>query len=100
MIMAYGIYDGLVDGLLKLVSDILQLLLGFEIEFQTSLSDTLIDSLEMSTILGFLIVTTIMLIWFERKLVGRMMARRGPVFIDFNYGHFLDEHGNSDYYRI
>ena len=89
MIMAYGIYEDLAAGLLKLIGDILTLLLGFDVEFQTSLRDTLVDSLEMTTILGFLIVTTIMLIWFERKLVGRMMNRRGPVFIDFNYGHFF-----------
>ncbi|MHA1444404.1 MAG: complex I subunit 1/NuoH family protein, partial [Candidatus Hodarchaeales archaeon] len=62
---------------------------GFVVEFQPSLRSTVIDSLEMSTILGFLIINTVMLIWFERKLVARMMNRRGPVFVDFNYGHFF-----------
>ncbi|MHA1993303.1 MAG: complex I subunit 1/NuoH family protein [Candidatus Hodarchaeales archaeon] len=83
--MAFGIYDGLVDWLLGFVSDILP----GQVEFQDSLRLTLIDSLEMTSILVFLIVNTILLIWFERKLVGRMMNRRGPVFIDFNYGHFF-----------
>jgi len=108
MIMSYGIYDGLVDGLFKVASDILTPLVhtliwalslikfvdpddfkGFIVEFQPSLRSTVIDSLEMSTILGFLIINTVMLIWFERKLVARMMNRRGPVFVDFNYGHFF-----------
>ncbi len=83
--MAFGIYDGFVDWLLGFVSDILP----GQVEFQDSLRLTLIDSLEMTSILVFLIVNTILLIWFERKLVGRMMNRRGPVFIDFNYGHFF-----------
>ena len=83
--MAFGIYDGIVDWLLGFVSDILP----GQVEFQPSLRSTLIDSLEMTSILVFLIVNTILLIWFERKLVGRMMNRRGPVFIDFNYGHFF-----------
>ncbi|MHA1207482.1 MAG: complex I subunit 1/NuoH family protein [Candidatus Hodarchaeales archaeon] len=106
--MAYGIYDGLVDGLLQIAADILTPLVhtlvwvlslikfvdpkdfeGFVVEFQPSLRSTVIDSLEMSTILGFLIINTVMLIWFERKLVARMMNRRGPVFVDFNYGHFF-----------
>ncbi|NHJ03039.1 MAG: NADH-quinone oxidoreductase subunit H [Candidatus Heimdallarchaeota archaeon] len=106
--MGYGIYDGLVDFLLQLVAGILTPLiktiggvlgliglaepeqfLHFEVEFQPSIRSTLIDTLEMTTILIFLIVNTIMLIWFERKLVARMMARRGPTFIDFNYGHFF-----------
>jgi len=113
--MGYGIYDGLADFLLKLASLILSPLvvffvniigffqdlipilhfvnpedfLSYEIEFQDSLKSTLIDSLEMTTILLFLIVNTIMLIWFERKLVARMMNRRGPTFIDFNYGHLF-----------
>jgi len=108
MIMAYGIYDGLVDGLLKIAGEILTPLVhtliwvlslikfvdpkdfeGFVVEFQPSLRSTVIDSLEMSTILGFLIINTVMLIWFERKLVARMMNRRGPVFVDFNYGHLF-----------
>jgi len=108
MIMAYGIYDGLVDGLLQIAGDILTPLVhtlvwvlslikfvdpkdfeGYVVEFQPSLRSTVIDSLEMSTILGFLIINTVMLIWFERKLVARMMNRRGPVFVDFNYGHFF-----------
>ncbi|MHA1513213.1 MAG: complex I subunit 1/NuoH family protein [Candidatus Hodarchaeales archaeon] len=106
--MAYGIYDGLVDGLLQIAGDILTPLVhtlvwvlslikfvdpkdfeGYVVEFQPSLRSTVIDSLEMSTILGFLIINTVMLIWFERKLVARMMNRRGPVFVDFNYGHFF-----------
>ena len=94
--MAYGIYDGLADGIVQLIFSVLSFFNivtpgdfeGFKVEFQY-LRSTLIDSLEMTTILVFLIVTTIMLIWFERKLVGRMMNRRGPVFIDFNYGHFF-----------
>jgi len=113
--VGYGIYDGLVDFLLKLASLVLTPLVhfvvnlvnfiqeliplfhfvdpedfeGFVVEFQDPIRSTLIDSLEMTTILLFLIVNAIMLIWFERKLVGRMMNRRGPVFIDFNYGHFF-----------
>ncbi len=83
--MGYGIYEGFADWLLGLISDILP----GQVEFQDSLRLTLIDSLEMTSILVFLIVNTILLIWFERKLVGRMMNRRGPVFIDFNYGHFF-----------
>ncbi len=94
--MAYGIYDGFADWVVHVIFDVLSFVKivrpedfeGFKVEFQF-LRLTLIDSLEMTTILGFLIVTTIMLIWFERKLVGRMMNRRGPVFIDFNYGHFF-----------
>ena len=94
--MAYGLYDGIADLIVRVIFDVLSLVNlvgpgdfeGFKVEFQY-LRLTLIDSLEMTTILGFLIVTTIMLIWFERKLVGRMMNRRGPVFIDFNYGHFF-----------
>ena len=106
--MGYGIYDGLVDFLLQLIANTLTPLiktiggllaffglaepeqfLHFEVEFQSSLRSTLIDSLEMTTILLFLIINTIMLIWFERKMVARMMARRGPTFIDFNYGHIF-----------
>ena len=109
MIMAYGLYDGLVDGLLKITGEILTPLVhtliwvlslikfvdpndfeGFVVDLNNeALRSTVIDSLEMSTILIFLIVNTVMLIWFERKLVGRMMNRRGPVFVDFNYGHFF-----------
>jgi NADH:ubiquinone oxidoreductase subunit H len=106
--MGYGLYDGLVDFILEIASMILTPLIhtiidilgiiylvnpdefvGYEVEFQSSLRTTLIDSLEMTTILLFLIVNAIMLIWAERKLVGRMMNRRGPVFIDFNYGHIF-----------
>ncbi len=113
--MGYGIYDGIAEFLLKIASLILSPLvvffvniigfiqdlipifhlvnpedfLHYEIEFQDSLRSTLIDTLEMTTILLFLIVNAIMLIWFERKLVARMMNRRGPTFIDFNYGHLF-----------
>ena len=90
--MAYGLYDGFADWVVHVIFDVLSFVNlvgpgdfeGFKVEFQY-LRLTLIDSLEMTTILGFLIISTIMLIWFERKLVGRMMNRRGPVFIDFNY---------------
>ena len=106
--MGYGMYEGLVDVIFEIAGDILTPLVhtlvwvlslikftdpedfeGYVVKFQPSLKSTIVDSLEMTTILLFLIVTTIMLIWFERKLVGRMMNRRGPVFIDFNYGHFF-----------
>ncbi len=78
--MGYGIYDGLADGIEWLLNRI-----GFEL--QPALKSTLIDSLEMTTILLFLIVNAILLIWLERKVVARMWNMRGPVFIDFNYGH-------------
>jgi NADH:ubiquinone oxidoreductase subunit H len=79
--MGYGLYDNLVDLLLEL--------LGLDGLIQDSLRSTLIDSLEMTTILVFLIVNTIMLIWLERKVWPRMMNMRGIVFIDFNWGHFF-----------
>ncbi len=79
--MGYGIYDGLVDTLLEF--------LGLTDSIQDSLRSTLIDSLEMTTILLFLIVNTIMLIWLERKAWPRMMNMRGITFVDFNYGHFF-----------
>lgn len=79
--MGYGLYDRFVDDLFKL--------LGLDGQIQASLRSTLIDSLEMTTILLFLIVNTIMLIWLERKVWPRMMNMRGIVFIDFNWGHFF-----------
>ena len=57
--MGYGLYENLVDLLLEL--------LGLDGLIQDSLRSTLIDSLEMTTILAFLIVNTILLIWLERK---------------------------------
>ncbi|MHA1941547.1 MAG: complex I subunit 1/NuoH family protein, partial [Candidatus Hodarchaeales archaeon] len=79
--MGYGIYESLVDSLFRF--------LHLEGKIQDSLRSTLIDSLEMSTILIFLIVNTIMLIWLERKAWPRMMNMRGITFIDVNYGHFF-----------
>jgi NADH:ubiquinone oxidoreductase subunit H len=79
--MGYGIYEGLVDSLLEF--------LGLNELIQDSLRSTIIDSLEMTTILLFLIVNTIMLIWLERKAWPRMMNMRGITFVDFNYGHFF-----------
>ncbi|MHA2165923.1 MAG: complex I subunit 1/NuoH family protein [Candidatus Hodarchaeales archaeon] len=78
----YGIYEGLVDWLLYEI-------LGLDGLIQDSLRETLINSLEMTTILLFLIVNTIMLIWLERKAWPRMMNMRGITFVDFNYGHFF-----------
>ncbi|MHA2202290.1 MAG: complex I subunit 1/NuoH family protein, partial [Candidatus Hodarchaeales archaeon] len=50
----------------------------------------IIDSLEMTTILVFLIVNTILLILLERKVAsGRAWMARGPAFIDLNWGHFF-----------
>ena len=79
--MGYGLYDAFVDDLFEI--------LGLDGQIQASLRSTLIDSLEMTTILLFLIVNTIMLIWLERKAWPRMMNMRGIVFIDFNWGHFF-----------
>ena len=79
--MGYGLYDGIVDTLLDF--------LGLSDSIQDSLRSTLIDSLEMTTILLFLFVNTIMLIWLERKAWPRMMNMRGITFVDFNYGHFF-----------
>ncbi|MFW9856785.1 MAG: NADH-quinone oxidoreductase subunit H [Candidatus Thorarchaeota archaeon] len=77
--MAYGIYDGLVDWLLMpLLRDL--------VPDADAIRPIVIDSLEMTSILLFVTVNTIFLIWFERKVVARMMNRRGPTFIDFNYG--------------
>ncbi|MFX0149573.1 MAG: NADH-quinone oxidoreductase subunit H [Candidatus Hodarchaeota archaeon] len=88
--MGYGIYDGLVQLLLDNISNLLAWILGYQIEFQDSLKSTLIDAFEMTTILLFLIINTILLIWLERKVAsGRAWTARGPVFIDFNYGHFF-----------
>ncbi|MHA2239513.1 MAG: NADH-quinone oxidoreductase subunit H [Candidatus Hodarchaeales archaeon] len=79
--MGYGIYESLVDSLFRF--------LHLDGKIQDSLRSTLIDSLEMTTILLFLIVNTIMLIWLERKAWPRMMNMRGITFIDVNYGHFF-----------
>lgn len=88
--MGYGMYDGLVQTLLDIISNLLAPILGYQIEFQESLKSTLIDAFEMTTILLFLIVNTILLIWLERKVAsGRAWTARGPVFVDFNYGHFF-----------
>ena len=88
--MGYGIYDGLVDMLLEIIGSFLSPILGYQVEFQESLRSTLIDTFEMTTILLFLIVNTILLIWLERKVAsGRAWTARGPVFVDFNYGHFF-----------
>lgn len=76
--MAYGLYDGLVDFLMPLLREI--------VPNADTFRPILIDSLEMTSILLFVTINTIMLIWFERKVVARMMNRRGPTFIDFNYG--------------
>lgn len=73
--MALGIFDWLID------------LLGLKDFLQPSVVDFIRDSLEMTTILLFLIVNSILIIWFERKVMARMWNTRGPVFIDFNYGH-------------
>ena len=83
--MGYGIYDWLVDGM------ILPILRGFvPAEQESPIRSFIIDSLEMTTILLFLIVNAILLIWLERKIAsGRAWTARGPVFIDFNYGHFF-----------
>jgi NAD(P)H-quinone oxidoreductase subunit 1 len=88
--MGYGMYDSLVQTLLDIISNLLAPILGYQIEFQESLKSTLIDAFEMTTILLFLIVNTILLIWLERKVAsGRAWTARGPVFVDFNYGHFF-----------
>ena len=64
--MGYGIYDGLVDGILL---PLIELLITLPTEQLAGVRSTLIDALEMTTILLFLIINTILLIWFERKLV-------------------------------
>jgi NAD(P)H-quinone oxidoreductase subunit 1 len=95
--MGYGLYDWLVDGWELLPGfvwpGIIPLLLDWKIipeEQVGPIRSFIIDSLEMTTILLFLIVNTIMLIWLERKVSsGRAWMARGPVFIDFNYGHFF-----------
>lgn len=79
--MGYGLYDSIVDWVLTV--------LGLNEAIQDSLRSTLIDSLEMTTILLFLIVNTIMLIWLERKMWPRMMNMRGIAFVDLNWGHFF-----------
>lgn len=81
--MSLGIYDGLVDFLLQLIKQV------FYFDIQDSLRSTLIDTLDMTTILLIVIISAILLIWVERKSVGRIMNRRGPVFIDLNWGHFF-----------
>jgi len=79
--MGYGLYDGLLDWFLNTF--------GLDDQIQPQLRSTLLDSLEMTTILLFLIVNTIMLIWLERKIWPRMMNMRGIAFVDFNWGHFF-----------
>lgn len=75
--MALGIFDWLIE------------FLNFQDFLQPSVVDFIRDSLEMTTILLFLIVNSILIIWYERKVMARMWNTRGPVFIDFNYGHFF-----------
>ncbi len=89
--MGYGLYDWLVDGWgwwPGIVPFLIEPLVPPE---QVGpIRSFVIDSLEMTTILIFLIVNTIMLIWLERKISsGRAWTARGPVFIDFNYGHLF-----------
>jgi NADH:ubiquinone oxidoreductase subunit H len=91
--MGYGLYDWLVD---DLIIPILTEKLGFlpapliPMEQAGPIRSFLIDSLEMTTILVFLIVNTILLILLERKVAsGRAWTARGPVFIDLNWGHFF-----------
>jgi NADH-quinone oxidoreductase subunit H len=76
--MALGIFEWLIDDILNLKNFL-----------QPSVVDFIRDSLEMTTILLFLIINSILIIWYERKVMARMWNTRGPVFIDFNYGHFF-----------
>jgi len=89
--MGYGLYDWLLDGW-EWWPGIIPLLIEPLVppEHIGPIRSFVIDSLEMTTILVFLIVNTILLIWLERKISsGRAWTARGPVFIDFNYGHFF-----------
>ncbi|MFW9906440.1 MAG: NADH-quinone oxidoreductase subunit H [Candidatus Thorarchaeota archaeon] len=89
--MGYGLYDWLIDGWGWWPGIVPILIEPLVPPDQVGpIRSFLIDSLEMTTILVFLIVNTIMLIWLERKISsGRAWTARGPVFIDFNYGHFF-----------
>lgn len=95
--MGFGLYDWLVDGWELLPGivwpGIIPLLLDWKIvpeEQVGPIRSFIFDSLEMTTILVFLIVNTILLILLERKVAsGRAWMGRGPVFIDFNWGHFF-----------
>ncbi|MHA2226206.1 MAG: complex I subunit 1/NuoH family protein [Candidatus Hodarchaeales archaeon] len=84
----YGLYDGLVDSLILPILKLLNLVPQEQVE--GPIRSFILDSLEMTTILLFLIVNTIMFIWLERKVsAGRAFNARGPVFVDFNYGHIF-----------
>ena len=92
--MGYGMYDWLVDDfILPILTELnLPLVNGplVTMEQVNPIRSFLIDSLEMTTILIFLIVNTILLILLERKVAsGRAWRARGPVFIDLNWGHFF-----------
>ncbi|UCE13537.1 MAG: NADH-quinone oxidoreductase subunit H [Candidatus Heimdallarchaeota archaeon] len=98
--MGFGLYEWLVDGyeinlfgyripwpgIIPLVSD-WKLIPEDQVG---PIRSFILDSLEMTTILVFLIVNTILLILLERKVAsGRAWTARGPVFIDLNWGHFF-----------
>ena len=88
----YGLYDWLVDGWEPWWPGIVKLLIEPLVppEQVEPIRSFIFDTLEMTTILVFLIVNTIMLIWLERKISsGRAWTARGPVFIDFNYGYLF-----------
>ncbi len=88
--MGYGMYEWLVDGFILPLIGGLDLVPDAQIASDGPIRFFIIDALEMTTILLFLIINTIMLIWLERKVSsGRAWTARGPVFIDFNYGHFF-----------
>ncbi|MHA2244060.1 MAG: complex I subunit 1/NuoH family protein [Candidatus Hodarchaeales archaeon] len=90
--MGFGLYDWLVNGW-EFWPGIIPLLLAWKIipeEQEAPITSFVFDSLEMTTILVFLIVNTILLILLERKVAsGRAWTGRGPVFIDLNWGHFF-----------
>lgn len=98
--MGFGLYDWLVDGFAfslpfgikgELAGLVRWLIIPLVPEEQVGpIRSFIIDSLEMTTILVFLIVNTILLILLERKVAsGRAWMARGPVFIDLNWGHFF-----------
>ncbi|UCG02330.1 MAG: NADH-quinone oxidoreductase subunit H [Candidatus Heimdallarchaeota archaeon] len=91
--MGFGLYDWLVDDwILPLLTEKLLFLPAplIPMEQEGPIRSFIIDSLEMTTILVFLIVNTILLILLERKVAsGRAWTARGPVFIDLNWGHFF-----------
>ncbi|MFX0122043.1 MAG: NADH-quinone oxidoreductase subunit H [Candidatus Hodarchaeota archaeon] len=98
--MGYGLYDWLVDGyVFNLLGirvpwpGIIPLVSEWKLVPEDQLSPIrsfILDSLEMTTVLIFLIVNTILLILLERKVAsGRAWTARGPVFIDLNWGHFF-----------